>query len=201
MIDELHPEGNPQGKGSVPILDALNALKPFQPGEKSAEQILREFCLSTLVLSARFDFRVVPGKAYYLYRVNQAWRLSLITPEEWGARCPGPFVAKCELHPDMTWTMVLADDIAEDRELVAALEQHLEGFITRISEVGKLEEALPVYESRLPYQQRLMATALSSSLQTSLLVSGLAGTSGRALLSQGRVSQFLLANDAKIASP
>lgn len=201
MTDELHPEGNPQGKGSVPVLDALNALRPYQPGAKSAEQILREFCLSTLVLSARFDFRVVPGKVYYLYRVNQTWRLSLIAPQEWGERCPGPFVAQCELHPDMTWTLALAARVVDDHDLVAALEQHLEGFITRISEVGKLEEALPVYESRLPYQQRLMATALSSSLQTSLLISGLAGESGQTLLNQGGASQFLLASDPMTSIP
>jgi hypothetical protein len=198
MNDELHPEGNPQGKGAVPVLDALNALRPYQPSEKSAEQILKEFCLSTLVLSARFDFRVVPGKTYYLYRVNCDWRLSLIAPCEWGGRCPGPHVAQCELKPDMTWNLVLAQSVAEDAELLAALEQHLEGFINRISEAGKLEEALPIYESQLPYQQRLMATALSSSLQTSLLISGLAGTSGKALLSHGGVSQLLLASEGDL---
>jgi len=60
------PQGNPQGKGAVPVLDALHALQAWQPDVKSADQILREFCLSTLVLSARFDFRVVPGNTYYL---------------------------------------------------------------------------------------------------------------------------------------
>jgi len=195
MNDELSPDGNPQGKGAVPVLDALNALKPFRPGEKSAEQILREFCLSTLVLSARFDFRVVPGKPYYLYRVNSDWRLSLIAPKEWGARCPGPCVAQCQLQPDMTWDLLLDSAVAQDATLLAALEQHLEGFINRISEVGKLEEALPIYESQLPYQQRLMATALSSSLQVSLLVSGLAGSSGRALLRDGGLGPLLLGSD------
>ncbi len=61
------PQANPQGKGAVPVLDALHALQAWQPDVKSADQILREFCLSTLVLSARFDFRVVPGNTYYLY--------------------------------------------------------------------------------------------------------------------------------------
>lgn len=192
MHDELHPEGNPQGKGSVPVLDALNALRPFQPSQKTAEQILRDFCLSTLVLSAKFDFRVVPGKHYHLYAVKRGWQLSLIAPAEWGARQPGAYVACCELHTDMTWSLTLDASVAEDDGLLRALEQHLAGFIDRVSEARSLEEALPVYEAKLPYQQRLMATALSSSLQTSLLVSGLSGTSGAALLGDGASRRLLL---------
>lgn len=191
--EEITPDGNPQGKGLVPVLDALNALRPFQPEAKTGEQILREFCLSTLVLSARFDFRAVPGKTYYLYRISESWNLSLIAPEEWGARLPGPYVAQCELAKDMTWALVLAPDVADDTRLLDALETHLEGFIGRISEVGRLEDALPVYESGLPYQQRMMATALSSSLQTSLLLSGLKGASGTQLLQQGSARQLFLA--------
>ena len=45
------PAGNPQGKGLVPVLDALNALRPWQAERKTGEAILRDFCLSTLVLS------------------------------------------------------------------------------------------------------------------------------------------------------
>ena len=67
MADPITPEGNPQGKGLVPVLAALDALRPWQPGQKSGQMILRDFCLSALVLSARFDFRVVPNKTYYLY--------------------------------------------------------------------------------------------------------------------------------------
>ena len=191
-VSAVDSDGNPQGKGMVPVLDALNALRPWQPGEKEAEQILREFCLSTLVLSARFDFRVVPDKTYFLYRSEAEWCLSLISPEEWGARIPGAFLGSCCLAQDMTWSLELAPDVANDPALVAALQTHLQGFVSRLEEVGTLEDALPLYESTLPYQQRMMATALSSSLQTSLLVSGLRGRAGTQWLQGNAVSQLLL---------
>jgi hypothetical protein len=61
-----------------------------------------------------------------------------------------------------------------------------------VSESASLEAALPVYEQQLPYQQRMMATALSSSLQTSLILSGLSGQTGQRWLQSGALQQFLL---------
>ena len=187
----INPEGNPDGKGLVPVMDALNALRPWSASRKAPETILRDFCLSTLVLSARFDFRVVPNKTYYLYRAPDGWRLSLISPIEWGVRRPGPFIAEATLATDMTWDMQLCPEIANDPELVDDLSLHLQRFLERIAEAGTLEEALPTYEAGLPYQQRMMATALSSSLQTSLLLSGLAGQSGQLWLQQDGLRRLL----------
>lgn len=187
----INPEGNPDGKGLVPVMDALNALQPWSVTRKAPDTILRDFCLSTLVLSARFDFRVVPNNIYYLYRAPDGWRLSLISPSEWGVRLPGPFIAEATLAPDMTWDMQLCPEIGNDPELVDELSQHLQGFLERIAEAGTLEDALPTYEAGLPYQQRMMATALSSSLQTSLLLSGLAGQSGQLWLQQDGLRRLL----------
>jgi hypothetical protein len=192
MTIRKKPQGNPQGKGAVPVLDALGALQAWQPEVKSPEQILREFCLSTLVLSARFDFRVVPGNTYYLYHRREGWQLSLISPGEWGDRLPGSWVARCELATDMTWAVELAPEVADNTALLGALEDHLRGFIERINDASSLEAALPTYEQQLPYQQRMMATALSSSLQTSLILSGLSGQSGKRWLQGASIQQFLL---------
>lgn len=194
--NESNTGGNPQGKGLVPTLDALNALRPWRPGEKSAEQILREFCLSTLVLSSRFAFKVVPGKSYYLYRFDGDWCLSLISPTEWGHRQPGSYLGTCELAHDMTWMMTLDPGVADDPAIVTALEDHLRGFVDRLGAAGKLEDALPVYEEGLPYQQRMMATALSSSLQTSLVMSGLTGKSGSHWLQGDSARRLLLGEQA-----
>ncbi|NCZ64289.1 MAG: hypothetical protein EBY62_10975 [Cellvibrionales bacterium] len=68
----------------------------------------------------------------------------------------------------------------------------MRGFIERINDASSLEAALPVYEQQLPYQQRMMATALSSSLQTSLILSGLSGQSGQRWLQGASIQQFLL---------
>ena len=188
---DINPEGNPDGKGLVPVMDALNALRPWSATPKAPETILRDFCLSTLVLSARFDFRVVPNKTYYLYRASDGWRLSLISPSEWGTRCPGPFIAEATLATDMTWDMQLSSELGNEPMLIDELSQHLQGFLARLSGAGTLEESLPTYEAGLPYQQRMMATALSSSLQTSLMLSGLAGQSGRLWLQQDGLRRLL----------
>jgi len=172
-------DGNPQGKGVVPLLDTLSMLSRWQAEAKSPEQILREFCLSTLVLSSAFQFRVVPGRCYYLYRVEEQWQLSLISPEEWGARQPGDYVARCEIGGDMTWSLDLSPSLSEKPDLIAALEQHLSQLLARIAEAEHFEDALPHYEAQLPYQQRVMASAMASSLQTSLLLAGLRARPGR----------------------
>ena len=200
MTEPITPEGNPQGKGLVPVLAALDALRPWQPSQKSGQAILRDFCLSALVLSARFDFRAVPEKSYYLYHSAKGWQLSLIGPKEWGEKLPGTWVACCELRTDMTWDVVLAPDVGADEGLVSALEAHLRGLVARLQDASSLEDALPVYEQHLPYQQRMMATALSSSLQTSLLLSGLSGQSGQAWL-RGDTLRTLLLQDRAGSSP
>jgi hypothetical protein len=175
MNDHRHPAGNPQGKGMVPVLDQLRAIAPWDVAVKSPEKILRDYCLSSLVLSAVFKFRTVPGNTYYLYRVGSEWQLSLITPKEWGARLPGAPVASCELAKDMTWSIALTENVADDAELVMALQQFIAGFAERLGNAKTLESSLPVYEINLPYQQRMMATALSASLRGSLILSGLTG--------------------------
>lgn len=191
---DLQPEGNPDGKGLVPVMDTFNALRPWQPGAKSPMTVLRDFCLSTLVLSARFNFRAVPGQVYYLYRAKDGWCLSLIAPQEWGRRQPGPFIATARLDTDMTWAMTLNPEVAQEPEVVDALGQHLQGFLARLAAAKTLEAALPTYEARLPYQQRMMATALSSSLQTTLILSGLSGQSGQRWLQQEGLGQLLLSS-------
>ena len=76
--------------------------------------------------------------------------------------------------------------------LLDALEAHLAGFIDRVTQAGRLEDCVAHLRIGFAYQQRMMATALSTSLQTSLLLSGLNGVSGAQLLSQGQGRQFFL---------
>ena len=191
MTEHMHPAGNPQGKGMVPVLDQLRAVAPWDITAKSPEQILRDYCLSSLVLSAVFKFRTVPGNTYYLYRVGYEWQLSLISPEEWGERLPGAPVAHCELAKDMTWSIVLTENVADDVALVSDLQKFIAGFADRIASAQTLEASLPVYEINLPYQQRMMATALSASLRSSLVLSGLSGGGSQQWLQRFGVDALL----------
>jgi hypothetical protein len=105
MEDTVNPQGNPQGKGVVMVLQQMAAAAPAEIRPKSADEALLDYWCSSLVLSAAFKFRVAPDNTYFLYRVGLDWQLSLIAPNEWGARIPGEFVAECQLSPDMTWQL------------------------------------------------------------------------------------------------
>jgi len=167
LITTTTKNPNPQGKGCVPVLQDLAALRSHSPGPKSPGDILRDYCLSALVLAAEFRFRPVPGQSYYLYSDEQEWKLSLIAPREWGARIPGQFVAKCCLRDDMTWQLDFGRFRA-DSSAAQRLQRFIDGFASTISAQHSLLDALPFYASELPYFQRILATGLAGSLQHSI---------------------------------
>ncbi|MFN2327587.1 MAG: DUF2452 domain-containing protein [Chromatocurvus sp.] len=175
--------GNPQGKGLVPALEAWNDTQPVQVvSPRPARTLLADFCASSLVLAACFDFRPVAGNSYHLYRCGDVWRLSLISPREWGARRPGMHVARCDLRQDMTWSLVAAENLSESPDVVAALERHMEGFLAAVDTDERLVDTLPFHVSELPFYPRLLASALARSLRNNLQCSGLDAASGRKLL-------------------
>ncbi|MEZ5573030.1 MAG: DUF2452 domain-containing protein [Halioglobus sp.] len=162
---------NPQGKGMVPILRDWGALQPGAIGQKSAAVFLRDYCLSALVLAAKFRFKPVIGKPYFLYLVDDQWSLSMIAPEEWGERLPGEFFARCTLQADMTWDVqVCKADEASDA--LSTARGFVRSFVTALGEQSAIVGNLPYYVSGLPYYPRLLATALAASLQRSLPPSG-----------------------------
>ena len=158
---------NPQGKGLVPVLRDWGTMQPTVSGTKSSADFLRDYCLSSLVLSAHFRFKPVVGKPYFLYASEQAWSLSLIAPQEWGQRKVGEFVATCRLRPDMTWEMDTSQ--LDDQSLALARTQtFICGFVAAFARQDLISSHLPFYCASLPYYQRLLGTALASSLQSSL---------------------------------
>ena len=165
---------NPQGKGCTPVLQDWAALRPHLPVSKTPDDILRDYCLSALVLAARFRFRPVPGKPYHLYCEEGAWSLSLIGPREWGERMPGEFVAQCRLRDDMTWQLAF-DQLRADSAAAQCLQQFAEGFARAVAAPDALQDGLPFYARELPYFQRMLGTGLAVSLRHSIRQSGAAG--------------------------
>lgn len=164
-----------QGKGLVFVLEDLASASPRALRPKSGEEAIRDYCWSALVLSAAFSFRVVPGQTYFLYLHAGLWKLSLISPREWGQKQPGDFVAHCALREDMTWSIEF-DAALEDASVAQdALHRYLEGIRSQLASAGSWRELLRHGERHLPYQQRVLATALATSLRHSLLLSGHAG--------------------------
>jgi hypothetical protein len=169
-------QGNPQGKGLVPVLDAWQGAQPRAVTAKNTETILRDYFTTLLVLSAEFAFKPVPGMPYYLYLGGGRWRLSLISPDEWGPGAPGSCLGCCFLMPDMAWRIELLTDPTSEPALRDALRAFHAGFIELLADSDTLEAGLPHYVKSLPYYRRLLAAGLANSLSHSLRLSGLDGT-------------------------
>lgn len=156
---------NPQGKGLVPVLGDWRAARPVGSTRKTAAQFLRDYCISSLVLAARFKFRPVVGQTYFLYAGDTHWTLSLIGPGEWHERPPGRFLAPCRLRPDMTWE--LDSGRLQDASAIASFQRFVEGFVTALQGQDSIAGELPYYVDHLPYYQRMLATGLARSLASS----------------------------------
>ena len=170
---------NPQGKGLVPVLDSLVQSRTTIPvPPKHIEQITSELFTSLFVLHSRFQFKPVVGKAYYLYRrTDNRFHLSLIAPQEWNGSGFGQYIGECVLQEDITWTLTLADDVAQDEALLSFIEERRRQFEDALRAADSVDEVLPVYVASLPFYQRVFASALANSLKLSMQKSGIQGLS------------------------
>ena len=158
---------NPQGKGLVPLLRDWHSIQPALRGPKTPADFLRDYCLSSMVLAAEFRFKPVVGQRYFLYARENGWSLSLVAPHEWGERRVGQFVANCQLRTDMTWNL---DASGMDPSSLAATraQTFICAFVATLSSHPSITAHLPFYKATVPYYQRLLGTALASSLSASL---------------------------------
>lgn len=158
-------DGNPEGKGLNGFLLDWYRTEPRGVVIKPQRQVLAEFFTSMLVLSARFKHKPAVGVLNYLYFVDDEWSLSLIAPDEWSRERRAGFVGTCVLHPDMTWTITPSDLVGEDNEVSAAIARFYDAFADTLDNDLTLEEILPFFVRRMPYWQRLHASALSRSIR------------------------------------
>ena len=182
---------NPQGKGVVPVLEHLQATSSAPAAAKPAGRLLADFCVSSLVLSAEFAFRPVVGCPYYLYWTGERWLLSLISPDEWGSRCPGEYAGCCELEPDMTWKITSPDSLDDHSSVAEALARFFDAVVESLSAADSLDDALPGYVANLPYYQRVLATGLTTSVRHSAQAAGIARQSGSRLLAAAGANPLL----------
>jgi hypothetical protein len=174
---------NPQGKAALPLLQELQTALSSPVPDRTPLDLARDYLASLLVLSAEFRFRPVPGKTYYLYFRQQRWQLSLVSPEEWSPPRQEDFVARCTLRHDASWDVAPSDAIAANPHLQNALLRFQDQFTQRVADAGNLRDGLPHYERALPYYRRVLASALSKSLDVSLHRLGLESSDGQQLLS------------------
>ena len=158
-------DGNPEGKGLNGFLLDWYRTEPRGVAIKPRRQVLAEFFTSMLVLSAHFKHKPAVGVLNYLYYVDAQWSLSLIAPDEWSRERRAGFVGTCVLHADMTWTITPSDLVGEDNEVSDAIARFYDAFVETLDNDLTLEEILPFFVRRMPYWQRLHASALSRSIR------------------------------------
>ena len=108
----------------------------------------------------------------YLYFVDGEWLLSLIAPEQWSERHKHGFVGTCVLHRDMTWTIEPSERVGEQNTVTDAIAGFYDAFAETLDSDLTLEDILPFYVRRMPYWQRLHASAMSRSLRGTVTLAG-----------------------------
>ena len=164
--------GNPEGKGLNGFLLDWYRTEPRGVVVKPQRQVLAEFFTSMLILSASFKYKPAVDVANYLYYVDGEWRLSLIAPEQWSDRHRQGFAGTCVLHRDMTWTIEPSDLVGEENSVTDAIARFYDAFTETLDSDLTLEDILPFYVRRMPYWQRLHASAMSRSLRGTVTLAG-----------------------------
>ena len=187
-------DGNPEGKGLNEFLSDRNRSEPHGVVAKPKRRLLREFFTSMLVLSAGFKFRPVTGKTYYLYCLDHEWSLSLVGPDEWSYEKRSNYGATCVLQTDMTWKIDPSSRLSENSHASEAIRQYYDAFLGMLDTNSALEKILPFHLGKLPYYQRLYASALSRSLYISLLLGDQTAISGRQWYKLASLPEYRIAH-------
>jgi hypothetical protein len=172
-------DGNPEGKGLNGFMLDWYQSEPRGVVAKPRHQILAEFFTSMLVLSAQFKYKPAIGTLNFLYWVKDEWSLSLIGPDQWSDERRAGFAGTFVLQHDMTWTITPSDLLFEDNPVSLAISGFYDAFAEMLDTDLTLEEILPFYVGRLPYYQRLYASALSRSIRAAVTLGDQASTSCR----------------------
>lgn len=159
---------NTDGKGLNGFLLDWYATQPRGVVAKPHRQVLSEFFTSMLVLSAQFKYKPTILADNYLYFDDGEWILSLIGPDEWSPGRRDSYVGTCVLQPDMTWTIEPSEKLHEDNKLTEAVGRFYDAFAEMFDADFTIEEILPFYVGKMPYYQRLYASALSRSIRATV---------------------------------
>ena len=77
-----------------------------------AKAIQNRVNISERIYLAEMNFGPIIGKTYHLYRrPNGKDVMSMISPNEWGAKMPYDFVATIKLLADHTWDILATGDL------------------------------------------------------------------------------------------
>lgn len=78
---------------------------------QQAKAIKDRVTISERIYLADCGFKPIIGKTYHLYEdADGQWKLSMISPAEWGSKCPYTFVSTVKLLADHTWDILEKND-------------------------------------------------------------------------------------------
>ena len=165
---------NPQGKGAVIVLNALNDHKfSCEVPPKQITQVEMELFTSMFVLQSDIKFNPVVRRSYWLYQHNDGYKLSLIAPEEWTRPYRGAFIGECVLQDDRTWTLALSSSMANDQSFLKMIEERRKRFMSSLDSAETLEEGLPEYDTTFSFYAKVLSYSLGRSLKHSMRLSGI----------------------------
>lgn len=169
---------NPQGKGTIALLESLQEAKGhLQVSAKNIQQISSELFTSLFILNSQIRFKPTMRQTYWLYLKECQYRLSLIAPDQWMPAQSGRFIGACELQSDLTWTLELSEDCANDRAFVQELAHQRRQLEEKWQQAVKIDDIMPFYVESLPFYSRVLASALAYSLKQSMQKEGICGLS------------------------
>jgi hypothetical protein len=164
-------EPNPQGKGLVPILNALAIKKEViqQTESHTVASAIYDYFIARLILCAKFKFKPVLNTSYYLYVRDDALKLSLIAPNQWFHNEFGLYICKCTLEFPLRWRIENRNDDNDIEPILSKILLSLQD--TLLSDLfanQSLGESLPYCDERLPFHHRVLANALASQIENQL---------------------------------
>lgn len=163
-------DGNPEGKGVNGFMLDWYQSQPRGVVAKPGRQVLAEFFTSMLILSAQFKYKPAIGTVNHLYWIDGEWSLSLVPPDQWSDKRRAAYAGTCMLQPDMTWTIMPSESLAENDSVADAIGRFYDAFAQMLDTDLTLEEILPFYVGKLRYYQRLYASALSRSMRAAVIL-------------------------------
>lgn len=163
---------NPQGKGQVPVLEALNGPNAIKAPEKhppvSTAQAFSAYLMSRVVLCAAFNFRVIPERTYHLYVMDSQFKLSLVAPDEWGNQHFGTPVGHCRMRTNKTWRLTITSSPAALKHIRHALLHERSHLLSDLYADARVADTLTDYDERLPFKRRILARGLAQTTRKAL---------------------------------
>ena len=171
-MSEKNP--NPQGKGQIVLLKDLETYQACNIRPKNLEQVSQELFTALFILHSDCNFNATPGQTYHMYHLHGRYQMMLVGPDEWFSGCPGDYWGACTLREDLSWNLELSHTAQHDQDFQDSLQKAQQDFQAKLESSKSLHDALPFHIQNMPYHQRVLAFALSKSLDASMELSGYA---------------------------